>query len=102
MLAHMPEQFITQPRIITSLTARILKLMLENPRADYYVEGMAAELGNPGASISPHMKRLEAAGWVTRRISPGYKSGRARHNFKFTKAGEAAARKELKTWTFTD
>lgn len=99
----MTDQFVTQPRVITPLTAQILRHMLAEPRADYYVRGLAEALGNPGASITPRMRDLKEAGWVTSRMDArSAPHGAPRRNFKFTKAGERAARAELKDWTFTD
>jgi len=52
------------PRI-TLPTAMVLRLLLEDPTAEYYGFAVAEAVGFPSGTIYPILARLEAAGWLS-------------------------------------
>ncbi|EIV93657.1 PadR family transcriptional regulator [Frankia sp. QA3] len=89
----------TGPRI-TLPTAMVLRLMLDNPAADYYGFALAEASGFPSGTIYPILARLEAAGWLAsywEEGEPAELERPRRRMYKLTGSGALAAREALTT-----
>ncbi|MCM3920258.1 PadR family transcriptional regulator [Frankia sp. AiPs1] len=87
------------PRI-TLPTAAVLRLMLDNPTADYYGFALAEASGFPPGTIYPILARLEAAGWLSsywEQGEPAELERPRRRMYKLTGSGALAAREALTT-----
>ncbi|ORT96471.1 transcriptional regulator [Frankia casuarinae] len=90
----MPKRRQSGPRI-TLPTAAVLRLMLENPTAEYYGLDLARSSGFPSGTIYPILARLETAGWLASYWEEGelVKLERPRRRmYRLTGHGATAAR----------
>lgn len=87
----------TGPRI-TLPTAAVLRLMLQDPSADYYGFALAEATSFPSGTIYPILARLEAAGWLSsfwEEGDPVVMERPRRRMYRLTGAGAHAARAAL-------
>ncbi|WP_261562769.1 PadR family transcriptional regulator [Frankia tisae] len=85
---------------ITLPTAAVLRLMLENPTADYYGFDLAKASGFPSGTIYPILARLEAAGWMAsywEEGEPAELERPRRRMYRLTGHGATAAREAVTT-----
>lgn len=95
----MPKRRQSGPRI-TLPTAAILRLMLENPTADYYGFDLAKASGFPSGTIYPILARLEVAGWLAsywEEGEPAELERPRRRMYKLTGHGATAAHDAVAT-----
>ncbi|MCM3883325.1 PadR family transcriptional regulator [Frankia sp. R82] len=95
----MPKRRQSGPRI-TLPTAAVLRLMLDNPTADYYGLELANASGFPSGTIYPILARLETAGWLASYWEEGELAELERPRrrmYKLTGHGALAAREALAT-----
>ncbi|WP_035753155.1 PadR family transcriptional regulator [Parafrankia discariae] len=87
------------PRI-TLPTAAVLRLMLDNPTADYYGFDLAKASGFPSGTIYPILARLEVAGWLAsywEEGEPAELERPRRRMYRLTGHGATAARDAVAT-----
>ena len=87
---------------ITGITAIMLRHMLKEPKQVYYCNKLSKDLDQWPGTLSPLLRRLEDAGWLsseTKRIGADVQ---VRRYYRFTRDGLRNARDELETWEFTD
>ena len=84
--------------MMTLLTARVLRALLDDPAAPRYGLDLMRELGIPSGTIFPLLARLEANGLARselEQIDPHEQERPARRYYTLTGYGETTARAEL-------
>jgi PadR family transcriptional regulator, regulatory protein PadR len=83
---------------MTPQTLAVLRVMLDEPSADYYGLELSSALGLKTGTIYPILARLETWGWVDSRkeaIDPAKEKRPPRRLYTLTASGEAEASREI-------
>jgi DNA-binding PadR family transcriptional regulator len=83
---------------MTLQTLAILRVMLEDPEAEWYGLQISRAAGLKSGTIYPALARLQGAGWVERhaeRIDPSVEGRPPRALYRFTDGGARAAREAV-------
>jgi DNA-binding PadR family transcriptional regulator len=83
---------------ITVPTARVLAVLLADPRTDRYGLDLMQATGLPSGTLYPILHRLQEAGWLAahwEEIDPAEQGRPARRYYRLTPDGVAQARQAL-------
>lgn len=83
---------------ITSRMEQIIKHMLEDPKAEYYLGGICSATNTFPGTISPLLRRMEDAGWLQSKVVHARVGmlGPARKYYRFTAGSAAMLRKAIR------
>jgi PadR family transcriptional regulator PadR len=85
------------PRM-TLRTLAVLRVMLDDPLAQYYGLEVARDVGLPTGSVYPILARLERAGWLRSAwedVEPAAVGRRKRRYYQLTTSGALSARRAM-------
>jgi PadR family transcriptional regulator len=86
-----------EPRV-TLHVLRVLRVLVDRPRARHYGFEIVKRTGLPSGSVYPILDRLKRAGWLSgdwETIDPVIKGRPRRHFYRLTRHGSRQARRAL-------
>lgn len=88
--------------LITQQSALILREMMRRPSDKHTTPGIVAATGLPRPTVYQNLVKFAEQQWCLSERAPREGSVPGARQYWFTAAGRAAAKAELKTWTFTE